>query len=134
MFCTAVGTDANGGQETLILILHLYICSYWKKITTLSFKYQPRSESMTLITLLGLSAAILTTGAYIPQAYKTIKTKSTSGLSLSTFLMLFLGTILWFLYGLYINDLPIILANGITATLSGIIFYLKVTIKTEGEN
>jgi MtN3 and saliva related transmembrane protein len=89
---------------------------------------------MTLITLLGLSAAILTTGAYIPQAYKTIKTKSTSGLSLSTFLMLFLGTILWFLYGLYIKDLPVILANGITATLSGIIFYLKVTIKTEGEN
>jgi MtN3 and saliva related transmembrane protein len=87
---------------------------------------------MTLITLLGLSAAILTTGAYIPQAYKTIKTKSTSGLSLSTFLMLFLGTILWFLYGMYIKDLPIILANGITATLSGIIFLSESNYKDGG--
>jgi MtN3 and saliva related transmembrane protein len=63
-------------------------------------------------------AAALTTAAYIPQAYKTIKTRSTKDLSLVTFSMLFVGTILWFVYGLYIHDTPLMLANGITATLS----------------
>jgi len=69
---------------------------------------------MTHISILGLIAALLTTGAYIPQAYKTIKTKSTSDLSTSTFSMLFIGTICWFFYGIFIKDTPIMLANGIT--------------------
>ncbi|OQP54646.1 hypothetical protein A4H97_22035 [Niastella yeongjuensis] len=80
---------------------------------------------MTMSTI-GLTAALLTTAAYVPQAYKTIKTRSTRDLSIVTFSMLFLGTILWFVYGLYIHDTPIILANGVTATLSGIIFFLKI--------
>ena len=89
---------------------------------------------MTTISILGLIAAVLTTGAYIPQAYKTIKTKSTSDLSISTFSMLFVGTICWFFYGIFIKDTPIMLANGITATLSGIIFYLKLTSNPNAEN
>lgn len=79
------------------------------------------------ISSIGMLAAALTTAAYIPQAYKTIRTRSTKDLSLVTFSMLFLGTILWFVYGLYIRDTPLMLANGITATLSGIIFFLKIS-------
>lgn len=88
---------------------------------------------MTLISFLGIGAAILTTGAYIPQAYKTIRTKDTSGLALSTFSMLFIGTIFWFIYGLCIKNIPIILANGLTAFFSGIIFFskLKFVFKTK---
>jgi MtN3 and saliva related transmembrane protein len=78
------------------------------------------------ISSIGMLAAMLTTAAYIPQAYKTIKTRSTRDLSLVTFSMLFSGTILWLVYGLYIHDTPLILANGVTATLSGIIFFLKI--------
>jgi MtN3 and saliva related transmembrane protein len=81
---------------------------------------------MTISTI-GMLAAILTTAAYIPQAYKTIKTRSTKDLSIVTFSMLFAGTILWFIYGMYIHDTPLMLANGITATLSGIIFFLKIS-------
>jgi MtN3 and saliva related transmembrane protein len=78
------------------------------------------------ISSIGMLAAMLTTAAYIPQAYKTIKTRSTRDLSLVTFSMLFSGTILWLVYGLYIHDTPIILSNGVMATLSGIIFFLKI--------
>ncbi|WP_207510740.1 SemiSWEET family sugar transporter [Longitalea luteola] len=81
---------------------------------------------MTISTI-GMIAALLTTAAYIPQAYKTIKTRSTKDLSIVTFSMLFVGTILWFVYGLYIHDTPLMLANGITATLSGIIFFMKIS-------
>jgi MtN3 and saliva related transmembrane protein len=81
---------------------------------------------MINVSTIGLIAALLTTAAYIPQAYKTIRTRSTKDLSIITFSMLFFGTILWFIYGLYIHDTPLMLANGITAALSGIIFSLKI--------
>lgn len=79
------------------------------------------------ITLLGLIAACLTTAAFVPQTLKTIRTKSTEDLALSTFLMLFIGTFLWLVYGFSINDLPVIAANIITCLLTGVILILKIT-------
>jgi MtN3 and saliva related transmembrane protein len=88
---------------------------------------------MTSISLLGLLAAVFTTAAYVPQAYKTITTRSTASLSLPTYLMLFIGTVLWVGYALYIDNLPVLIANGITALLAGIILFLKVTSKPPEE-
>ncbi|MFN7115907.1 MAG: SemiSWEET family sugar transporter [Saprospiraceae bacterium] len=84
---------------------------------------------MNWIEITGYIAAFLTTAAYVPQAAKTIKTRSTHDLSLGTFLMIFAGTLLWFTYGLFIHNMPMILANGITAALAAIILYLKLTTK-----
>lgn len=84
---------------------------------------------MNLLELTGFVAAFLTTAAYVPQAFKTIKTRSTDDLSSGTFTMLFVGTLLWLTYGIYLNNLPMILANGITSALAGIILYLKLTTK-----
>ncbi|WP_116125017.1 SemiSWEET family sugar transporter [Lewinella sp. IMCC34183] len=81
---------------------------------------------MTLISLTGALAAFLTTAAFVPQAYKTIRYRATDDLSLATFSMLLIGTILWLVYGYYIGDLPLMVANGITASLAGLIFLLKV--------
>ncbi len=39
------------------------------------------------------------------------------------------GTILWFMYGLFKNDLPIILANGITLSFAITILTLKIKYK-----
>lgn len=75
---------------------------------------------------IGLIAAILTTTAFLPQAYKTIKTQQAEDLSLSTFLMIFFGTICWCIHGLNIDDNPIIFANGLTAFLAGIILIIKL--------
>jgi MtN3 and saliva related transmembrane protein len=79
---------------------------------------------MDFITLLGLIAATLTTGAFLPQAVKTIKTKHTEDLSLGMYSILTLGIFLWLLYGIFIEDLPIILANGITLAFCVIILSL----------
>jgi MtN3 and saliva related transmembrane protein len=81
---------------------------------------------MTATSLIGYIALVLTTGALIPQAYKTIKTRSTNDLSLSAFLFFFTGTVLWFLYGLFINDAWLFIANGIMAVLSGLILFMKI--------
>ncbi|QNH61572.1 SemiSWEET family sugar transporter [Hymenobacter sediminicola] len=84
---------------------------------------------MNFISLLGALAAVLTTAAYVPQAYKTIKTRSTASLSLPTYLMLFAGTITWVVYAIYIDNWPVMIANIVTAALAGIILFLKLTTK-----
>lgn len=81
---------------------------------------------MNFISVIGLVAAFLTTGAFVPQAVKTIRTKSTEDLSLATFAMMFTGTICWFTYGWLNQDLPIILANLIAIVLTGSILILKL--------
>lgn len=78
------------------------------------------------ITYVGIAAAVLTTASNLPQAWKTIKTQDTKSLSFGTFSMLFAGTVLWSIYGWLIKDYPILVANGISTILSGIIFYLKL--------
>jgi len=84
---------------------------------------------MDFVTMLGLFAACLTTGAFVPQVIKTWKTGSANDLSLGMFSMLFLGTICWLIYGFLIGDLPIIVANSIVVFLSSIILYFKL-VKT----
>ena len=77
--------------------------------------------------IVGLSAAFLTTSAFIPQVYKIYKEKNADGISLTMYIILFTGVILWFIYGILIGSLSIIIANGLTALLqlSIIIFKLK---------
>lgn len=75
---------------------------------------------------IGVIAAVLTTAAFIPQAFKTIRTGQVKDLSLTTFSMIFIGTICWCIHGINIGDQPLILANAITAGLSGIIVFMKL--------
>ncbi|MCJ7691411.1 MAG: SemiSWEET transporter [Clostridiaceae bacterium] len=79
-----------------------------------------------MITTLGFIAATFTTLSFLPQAIKVIKTKNTSGISFSMYLMFTIGVFLWFLYGLYTKQLAVSLANGITLIFALII--LKYTI------
>lgn len=76
---------------------------------------------------IGVIAAILTTAAFLPQAYKTIMTRQAEDLSLITFLMICIGTIFWCIHGFQIKDNPLIVANGLTAILSGIIVIIKIS-------
>jgi|TARA_B100001059_G_scaffold141547_1_gene141565 MtN3 and saliva related transmembrane protein len=64
--------------------------------------------------ILGLVAATLTTYAFLPQVYKTWKTKDVSAFSLSTFSLFFIGILFWLVYGIYMESLSMILANSIT--------------------
>ena len=84
---------------------------------------------MDFIQILGFAAAFFTTAANIPQAYKIIKTRSTKDISTMTYSLLFIGLVLWLVYGIMKNDLPIIIANAIAASIAGIILILKHTSK-----
>lgn len=84
---------------------------------------------MEYIQIIGITAAVLTTTSFLPQAIKAIKTKDTKGISLTMYSLFFLGVTLWLTYGILVNDLPIILANGVTFILAGTILILKLKYK-----
>ena len=81
------------------------------------------------LEIVGLVAAVLTTGAFVPQVYKTWKIKSADDISLTMYLVLFVGLILWLIYGVHLNSLPMILANSITGILALIVLFFKLTYK-----
>ena len=86
---------------------------------------------MDLVTILGLTAAAMTTVAFLPQAIKTIRTKHTQDLSLRMYVILTTGIVLWFVYGVLKEDLPIIVANAITFVFTATILFF--IIKNSGK-
>jgi len=76
--------------------------------------------------LIGQIAAILTTTSFIPQAIKTIRTKDTSGISLWMYSMFCVGILLWFAYGLRLDDKPMIYSNFITSIFAWIVLIYKI--------
>lgn len=84
---------------------------------------------MDWILILGLAAGTLTAFAGLPQLIKSIKSKSTTDLSLGMFAAITLGVFLWMIYGIMTLDTPLVLANGITLVISGSILGLKIKHK-----
>ena len=76
-----------------------------------------------MYVIIGYVAATLTTFSFLPQALKTIKTKSTTDLSLSMYFALFIGMICWLIYGIILEEGPIIIANVVTLVFTGIILF-----------
>ena len=62
-------------------------------------------------TTVGLAAGTLTSIASIPQLVKTLRTRHARDISVWQPLLLAFGVALWMVYGILINDLPLILAN-----------------------
>lgn len=78
-------------------------------------------DQKLIIDIIGYVAGFLTTICLIPQLYKIIITKSTKDISLSTFIVLILGQILWCIYSILIFDLRILIANIISVILGSCI-------------
>jgi MtN3 and saliva related transmembrane protein len=76
--------------------------------------------------LLGYIAAVLTTIAFVPQAIKAFRTRSTKDMSLTMWLLLFTGVFCWLIYGILLRAGPIIAANAVTLVLVGAVLILKL--------
>lgn len=81
---------------------------------------------MTYITIIGFIAAALTTGSFLPQAIKTIRTNETKSISLSMYLFFTIGTLLWLIFGILSTNIPILVANAITLAFASIILFYKI--------
>lgn len=83
--------------------------------------------------ILGYIAACFTTISFLPQALKTIKTRDTTGISFWMYAVFSTGVFLWIIYGLYLNDPAIYLANMITFLFAVVILAFKIKNITKGE-
>jgi len=75
--------------------------------------------------LIASLAAFFTMIGYIPQAIKTIKTRDTSGISFWMYLFTIIGVVFWLIFGLMINNVPMIFKNITVIILGGIVLYIK---------
>jgi MtN3 and saliva related transmembrane protein len=77
-------------------------------------------------TIVSGIAAILTTAAFIPQAYKIIHSRETAGVSLWMHVMFAIGVAFWFALGIMLWNWPMIIANVVTFALTVVIIVVKL--------
>ena len=88
---------------------------------------------LNYIDLFGFLAALLTTIAFLPQLYKTWKTKSADDVSLIMLILFITGLICWIIYGLEINSIPILVANVVTFIFNFSILILKLAYRNNNQ-
>ena len=79
------------------------------------------------IVIVGYLAGFCTAIAQFPQAFKVIKTGETHSISIGMYTIMTFGILFWFVYGLLIPDLPMILANGVCLIPS--LYILCITLR-----
>jgi MtN3 and saliva related transmembrane protein len=77
-------------------------------------------------TTIGLVAGTLTSIAAIPQLIKTLRTRHARDISIWQPLLLSLGLALWLIYGILIQNTPLILANIIPLSCNVLLCGLKL--------
>ncbi len=86
---------------------------------------------MDTIDMVGHLGSLLSSITFIPQVYKTWKSKSAGDLSLLMMGIVFISTIVWLIYGIGKNLWPVIICNGIICALSLLLIFFKLTFKAQ---
>ena len=81
---------------------------------------------MDYINIIGLAAAAMGGISLFPQLLKVLKTKSTQDISREMILILAGSIFLWLVYGILLNNLPIIIANFFGLIQAFIILFFKI--------
>ena len=84
--------------------------------------------------ILGYAAAILTSASFIPQAWRTFRTKDVSGISTRMYTVFTLGVAVWLAYGIVLKETPMMVANSVTLVLACAVLAMKLRYgKREGQ-
>ncbi|HVF96781.1 MAG TPA: SemiSWEET transporter [Flavisolibacter sp.] len=81
---------------------------------------------MNWTQIIGIFAGICTSSSLLPQLIKTIKEKKAEEISMLMLILLITGVATWIVYGIIRNDLPIIITNGFSLLLNGIMIFLRI--------
>ena len=81
---------------------------------------------MNALDLLGLVATCFTTSSFVPQVWRTWKTRDVSGISLPTYVIITIGLALWLVYGWLRGDMPLMVAHAVMVVLTGAITVMKL--------
>ena len=81
--------------------------------------------TMSSPEMFGFAAATLSTVAFVPQVYKTWKSKSADDVSYALLLTFSTGCFCWVIYGYQVNARPVMIANTLTLALNLTILAMK---------
>ena len=76
--------------------------------------------------VLGYLAATLTTVSFVPQAWRTFRTKDVSGISLRMYGIFSLGIAVWLAYGIVLRQPPMMVANSLSLVLACAVLVMKL--------
>ena len=91
-------------------------------------------ENINLENIIGFTAAILTTVAFMPQLIRTWATKSADDVSIYMLILFITGVSFWIVYGWRLHAAPILIANIITLILNLSILILKLFYESKVKN
>jgi MtN3 and saliva related transmembrane protein len=80
---------------------------------------------MNVYEIIGHVGAFLSSITFIPQVLQVYRTKSAKDLSMQMLFIIFVSTIVWLIYGVGTNALPVIICNSIIMLLSGWLIWFK---------
>ncbi|HEX8039868.1 MAG TPA: SemiSWEET transporter, partial [Chryseosolibacter sp.] len=83
----------------------------------------------TQTEIVGLTAGICTSISLLPQLLKLLRHKKAEDISLFYLVILFIGLGLWIWYGILREDVPILVTNGFSLVINGIIIIFGVKYK-----
>ena len=89
------------------------------------FHYYNKIYILNFIGVIGIVAGIFTSTSLLPQLIKIIKEKKVEELSAGMFISLMIGIILWVVYGILRDDMPIIITNSFSILLNICILFLR---------
>jgi MtN3 and saliva related transmembrane protein len=81
---------------------------------------------MDLPDFLGYTAATLSTAAFIPQVWRTFRTKDVSGISLRMYSIFTAGIAVWLAYGIVLREPPMMVANSLSLVLACSVLVMKL--------
>ncbi|MFA5843186.1 MAG: SemiSWEET family transporter [Candidatus Gracilibacteria bacterium] len=84
---------------------------------------------MDPIQFIGYLSGFIISVALTPQVFQAWKTKSTKDISLPWTLSLLVGLLLYFIYGVGIKEMPIIVMNGLETSLVLALIVAKLIYK-----
>jgi MtN3 and saliva related transmembrane protein len=79
-----------------------------------------------LFTFIGFLAGFLTTLSFVPQALHSWKSKSAGDFSWLMLIAFSAGITMWFVYGVYLHNWPMILANAATLLFIMPVIFVKL--------
>ncbi|MBC7424338.1 MAG: SemiSWEET transporter [Ferruginibacter sp.] len=82
-------------------------------------------QQISLTTIIGFVAGLLTAISMLPQLVKTLKEKKAADITPWMLGVLITGVVLWMVYGLIKKDWPIIITNAISIFLNVWMFILR---------
>ena len=86
------------------------------------------------IVIVGYLAGFCTAVAQFPQAWKVIRTGETHSISLGMYIIMTFGILFWFIYGVLIPNLPMIIANGVCLIPSVYILFITIRNLNKAKN